>query len=246
MTQWAQDRIADPEWFRTVESKGATISDLGDVLGDWRNSFARILSTQRQSLESARQRVTESIAKIETDKKTLRGRQVELRDQVKELLPTWVRGFVTPAELARAYPIVLAALGALIIALAGLVRHHFLRCRDEAYGIEATRTDAALSSCWTLVFRGWWGTVWTLATWMAVSGAWWWLTWDGLSRANLLWSAEFLGEPLGDPRWLDTAWWALRLAPFFAALGVVLVLRDAKKPTEPSAPAVSTTAKSVF
>jgi hypothetical protein len=231
MTRWAADHITDRSWYRTVEAKGEAMTDLTGVLREWKQGFEQILGEQRRSLGAARQRASDAIVRIQADQGALKEKQAALSDQVEELLPEWVSGFVSPAELARTYPIIMAVLGGLIVALAGLVRHHFRHCRDETYGVGKTRTDAALSSCWTLVFRGRRATLWTLAAWVLGCGAWWWLTRVGLAHAELLWSDPFLGDALGDPSWLELARWSLLLAPLVVLLGVFLVIQDARMPT---------------
>ena len=234
MDRWAKEHLVDRNWYRSETTKSATVTDLTLDLRDWQERFSGIVEAQRESIDEAREEADAAIKKVDADKETLRVSQAELRDHVKELLPAWIRGLVTPAELARTYPIILAVLGGLIAALAVLVRHHFQRCRDESFGLAKTRQDAAFASCWTLVFRGRRGTLWTLSVWLLLLAGWYGFTRVGLNQAESLWNDRFLGEPLCALSWLAISAWALWLAPFLALIGAVLVLIDAKAPERSS------------
>jgi hypothetical protein len=171
---------------------------------------------------------TAAIAALKQQDDALAERQRELKAQVEGLLPDWVKGFVTPAELARTYPLVLAALALLIAALALLVRHHFVACRDFVYPNDQSRRDPALASCFTLVFRGWRGTLWTLLAVGALTFTWWYFTSLGLAQATRLWGDGFLGPNPIARRWLAPVGWLLWIVPCLAGAGVVAMLVDAR------------------
>jgi len=94
----------------------------------------------------------ESTSKQEIDE--LDGQRDKLETRMQKLLPEWLQELVTADEMLQLYPITLMGLLAAIGLQAFLVRSHYLVVRSGFESQDLPVQDPAVSSLWTLVYRG--------------------------------------------------------------------------------------------
>ena len=148
-----------------------------------------------------------------------------IQRKMQELLPDWLRGLVSPEEMLQLYPLVLLGLIALIGFKVGLVRHHYLVVREGQRLQGLALHDAAVSSLWTLVYRGVPGTVATGAVYLGGIALLWWL----FEHGSGLTAAWLAGHPstawAATKSWLPVVRWLGRVAfaAGFVAVAMMLV-----------------------
>lgn len=224
MDRWARQHIGNRDWYATIQGKDRELAELTAFLRRRQEEFIGLVRAQQQTLEAKR--------------KALSGRQEQVQDQVtkigkglddlstkmQKLLPEWLRDLVSPAEMLELYPLVLLGLVGVISFKAGLVRHHYLVVREGLRPQGLSLRDSAVSSLWTLVYRGTVGTGVTAAMYLGGTLLLWWL----FERGSFLAGAWLPGQPsplwAAAKGWLPVIRWLGRLLFAAAVVGVVATL----------------------
>ncbi|MBL8840428.1 MAG: hypothetical protein JNL90_02745 [Planctomycetes bacterium] len=236
LAKWRTDHLAQREWLATPDQKRQEVEGLNGVIERWRQALEAELTPLQQQLEQRGAAAKERSDALAAQQEGIAARQQELTKKVADLLPAWIKNFVTVDELVRLLPFALVLLAGLIAVGAALTRHHHLASRAPLHPDPAERRDPALTSSWTLADRGLLGTLWTTLCWCAATAAWWWLTRDALQCAGAIWNspafppASFSVEPLLALRH------ALWLGPLLLAVGIGAAWRDWQREQRAAAP----------
>ncbi len=228
LNRWREDHLGERSWYESVAGKEQELSGLAQLLDGWRRELTTHLTPQVERAAAADAALAAQTKRLEQALADAATRQTQLRSSVAELLPDWIRGLVSPEELVRAYPFALAGLALLVGLAAALARHHFIRCRDALYPDGTARRDPALSSLWTLVFRGCRGTFWTTAAYAVAVALWFACMRLGVSSATDAWNDPFFGDPPFSASWLIVPRLVQWLVPAGAAIGIAAAWRDAR------------------
>lgn len=152
--KWEQEHLGQPQWYQTVPSKGATI----DIVGNQANAQTDALM---QALEAKQKRVEERIATLaaaelasKQDIEKLDAQCEKLQTRLQRLLPEWLQELVSADQMLELYPLALVGLLVAIGTRAFLVRSHYTVVRSGHELPELSADDPAVSSLWTLVYRG--------------------------------------------------------------------------------------------
>ncbi len=226
LDRWRSDHLEDREWLATPDEKRQEVASLGAIVAAWRSALEAQIAPIRANLEQSVATATAAVAELSSRRTELAASQKRLSAAVADLLPSWIRSFVTAEELLRALPLVLTLLGTLIATGALLVRHHHRSCRAELFPELPARRDPAVTSCWTLADRGALGTLSSSLAWMTVTAIWWWTTRDALDSAQASWNSTFFAPPPFPSEWLALASVALVLLPVMAFVGIVAAWID--------------------
>lgn len=162
-----EGRYVGKQWYNTLDRKEMTMRDLGDDLNHKLNDFSKVIAKELRDVERAR---TAAEQQLQTLNATIVAEENKLKDIDKELqsiLPSWLRGLVTAEQIIQVLPFFLTAV-ALYVSFVGLrlTRHYQIFAKGS--GLEPAITlDPDMSSSWTLIARGRYGTPLTLAMYAA-------------------------------------------------------------------------------
>lgn len=222
MEQWVNQRLGNRGWYETIQQKDRELSELTSFLQSRQASLARAVQEQQRTLEPRRAALAEQRAGQQRRAEQIRTTLGELNVKMQKLLPEWLRDLVSPEDMLRLYPAVLLALLAVVGFKAGLIRHHYLVVRAAHRPERLSWQDTAVSSLWTLVYRGVGGTASTAGVYLVGLLLLWWLFEQGtvLTQAWSVGHAAAPWTPTGG--WLVAVRWVGRVA-FVAMLAAVPV-----------------------
>lgn len=207
MAEWTRALLADPEWYRTAVRKDSVVGGLEKELDEYKRDFSRVSTAELERLNESigeRKRVLHDVkAAIQSLKKTTK----HLAGVLDSALPGWIRGLVSPEQMIQLYPPTLVFLAILLVYKATTARRHFVNVRNHLYPDGAHQRDAALSSTWTLVYRGATGTLVTALVFVGCAVLLLWL-FDRGTDAALTWLANHPGAG-----WPHTGPWLERFRP---------------------------------
>ena len=183
------------------------------VLGLDRDALDRVQTDAQtdallQALEGKEKGLEERVASLgaaelarELDIEKLDAQQEKLETRMQKLLPEWLQELVSADQMLQLYPLALMGLMAAIGLQAFLVRSHYVVVRSGHESPDLAVQDPAVSSLWTLVYRGPVATVLTAGIYLSALGIVW-LYFDGGCRLLRDWLAS---QP-------DTGWEFNRMA----------------------------------
>jgi uncharacterized protein YukE len=164
MAKWTPALLADSDWYRTAERKDSVVRGLEKVLATYQRNFGETSNAERnrlkENIKTLAGRLQDIKAKIEMHNNEIK----QLNEVLNTALPGWIRGLVSLEQVIQLYPPALVFLALVLVFKASTARHHFVTVRDHFYPDGAYWRDAALSSMWTLVYRGVTGTLVTAVT----------------------------------------------------------------------------------
>ncbi len=227
MDQWVRQHLGRRDWYETIQGKEQQLREVTDSLRQRQEGLIILVRDQQQALEpkkkllAGRQRQTEEQA-------TVIGKALtELNAKMQKLLPEWLRDLVSPEEMLQLYPLVLVGLVGILGFKAVLVRHHYLIVRESESLQALSFRDSAVSSPWTLVYRGAAGTVATSVVYLGGIVLLWWLFGRGSGLAAG-WVAAHPSTPWAASKdWLSVIRWLGHLMFVAAMIGVAgTLLKD--------------------
>jgi hypothetical protein len=187
--KWEQDHVGQPQWYQTVPGKGETIGFVGVQAATQTEALMQALERKQRGLEerAARLGATELASKQDLEK--LDAQRTKLETRMQKLLPEWLDELVSADQMLQLYPLALIALLAAIGLRAFVVRTHYVVVRGGHESPEVSSSDPAVSSLWTLVYRGPVATLFTASAYLGAIGIAWWY-FDGGCRLLLAWLAS--------------------------------------------------------
>jgi hypothetical protein len=223
-------RHANLEWADTLEGKRAFVEDFKASATEALHKVGEPLGALMRSASAAHEQLDASAKKQVGELASMAEERERLRERLAKLLPSWLASLVTAEEMTLLYPfLVLAAVG---FALHGAwhTRRHFLAWAPSLIASGVDPRLPAMSSVWTAVLRGPFGTTTMLGTHFAVSALALWLHWRGLQDAF-----EYLRgngvDPLGLGPWLPGL--AL-VTPLLITAGLASLLLALRRERPPS------------
>lgn len=227
MDEWVRRHLGNRSWYETIQQKDQELHDLTAFLRQRQGALFALVREQQKALEPKKQALAARQQRAEALAAGIRKTLGDLNTQMQKLLPDWLRDLVLPEEMLQLYPLILLGLAGAIGVKAGMVRHHYLVVR-EGHRLEGgSLRDAAVSSLWTLVFRGPLGTAATCAVYLGGTLLLWWLFERGASLAADWVTGQPSGAWTATQRWLPTVRRVGRVLFGGAMLAVVAtIVRD--------------------
>jgi gas vesicle protein len=224
MHTWEQEHVGNRSWYETIQMKDRELRMLTDFLKDKQEELSKPvrdlqedLKRREKDLASRQDQVQEKAAKIESD-------LGELDNKMQQLLPDWLRGLGKPAEMIQLYPLVLLGLVCFLANKAVQIRRHYLVVR-EGYRLESlSLRDPAMSTMWTLAYRGALATTSTAMVYLGGLILLWVLFEQGASLAAEWLKLESVSPWIWSDPLLPVVTWLGRLLFALAAIGVVAAL----------------------
>jgi hypothetical protein len=207
MEQWLRQHLGNHEWFRTIRGKDQELGELTESLRRRQDALLTLVQDQQKRLEPRRKALAERQQQTQAQAAAIGRALADLNVKMQKLLPDWLRDLVLPEEMLQLYPLILLGLTGVIAVKAGLLRRHYLVVREgKRLGGLALR-DGAVSSLWTLVYRGALGSAATCAMYFGGTALLWWLFERGSSLAAHWLSAQPAAAWPGVRDWLPVIRW---------------------------------------
>ena len=227
MDDWVRRHLGNRTWYETIQQKDRELSELTAFLRQRQEGLLRLVREQQKVLEPKKQALAERQQLAQAQAAGIRKTLGDLNTQMQKLLPDWLRDLVLPEEMLQLYPLILLGLAGVIAVKAGLVRHHYLVVREGKKLGELTLRDGAVSSLWTLVYRGALGSAATCAMYLGGTALLWWLFERGSSLAAHWLSGQPAAAWAAAGNWLPVVQWFGRALFVGAILGTVgTIVRD--------------------
>ena len=153
-----QSEYTGQRWYETVDRKDRTMVDLSDALNERLGEFSIFVTRELDAVKEARSQVDQRLDDL-TRKLTAESHRLEvIKGELDTILPQWLHGLVETHHMIQLLPLLL--LGAALYVLGTgvkLTRHYQRYAAGNRLGDELT-AEPAMSSTWTLIPRGPYGT----------------------------------------------------------------------------------------
>ncbi len=224
MEQWARQHIGNRTWYETIQGKDRELRELTAFLRQRQEAFIGLVREQQKTLEPKKRDLAERQHQAQEQATGIGKALAELNAKMQKLLPEWLRDLVSPEEMLQLYPLVLLGLVGVVGFKVGLGRRHYLIVREGHRPQDLSLRDSAVSSLWTLVYRGALGTGATGAVFLGGTALLWWL----FERGSGLAAAWLTGHPSAAwavaKGWLPAIRWLGRLLFATGVVGVAAML----------------------
>ena len=160
-------RYIGKQWYDTLNRKEMTMRDLGDELNDRLNAFSAVIERELRAVQQSRTAAEQQLQALNNTIVAEEDKLAKIDEELQSILPNWLRGLVTAEEIIQVLPIFLTGI-ALYVAILGLRLTRHYQIFAAGAGLEpAITVDPDMSSSWTLIARGRYGTPLTLAVYAA-------------------------------------------------------------------------------
>lgn len=150
-------------WYRTIGRKDETMYRLTEDINQRLRQFSRVIKNELNVIEQKKTVVDKELGKLNAKIDAESDKLKELDKQLQKILPEWLRGFIKIEQVIQLLPAALLFAVTFVIFLGlSLTRHYRIYIDNQKIGSEITR-DPGMSSVWTLIFRGFTGTLLTVA-----------------------------------------------------------------------------------
>jgi hypothetical protein len=160
--KWKEDKMKI-KWYSSVIRKNETLSELDEILNSLVSNFSTAIDGKLKDLVKEKNKLdrtltanNENIIKAEKKLKSF-------DQEINELLPSWLRDLAPTNRVIQLLPLFLigSAIYVLFIGL-DLTRHYQIYVKGKAFSQDIV-SDPSMSSTWTLIPRGRYGTIFTIA-----------------------------------------------------------------------------------
>ena len=220
LDDWVLNHRAESSWYQSFATKGETIVGLGQSIGNVLANTSAALHQQSRTVAAERATMDYQLGEMGKEKAALKERKASIHAKLDSIMPVWLGGVVTAPQLIQIFPLLLIVLVLVLSYNVWMVRDHYLLSRIE--GVDKAPYKSA--SIWTLVQRGGFRTIVSLATFLSGIA----ILWFNYEQAAFLmtrWAALDISSP-----WMFTGWiseaapWIGRTVFLAAASAVVLSL----------------------
>ena len=218
--QWRDQHKSNSSWYHTASAKGQAVDDLGVSIGMVLAKTANTLKAQSAEIRREQVLTKDRLQEVARERESLNVARTTITAKLDGIMPSWFKGLIEARELIQVFPLILILLLLVLGYNAWLVRDHYLSSRIPGEDLPPY-TSASL---WTLVRRGKFRTLSTLAIMLGGTG----LLWYAYEQGVILmtrWAALD-----GSQAWAFTgsiseaAPWIGRTIFLVAASGIVLAL----------------------
>jgi len=155
---WKNEYIGK-NWYRTISRKDMTMRELTSDLNHQLRQLSNVVKIELATVKQAKFKVDKELS-ILTDKINTESKKLEKLDEnLQKVLPEWLRGFIKIEQVIQLLPAVLLGSAIFVVFLGlSLTRHYKIYVDSKKIGSE-TINDPGMSSTWTLIHRGFTGTL---------------------------------------------------------------------------------------
>lgn len=165
LKRWYDDNYNKTEWYFTVRSKDETIAGMAKVLEALEDEALAAVDESKTAIANRKSDIDDEVNEINRD---IRDLKADIKDELNEILPKWAQDSIGVDSMVKIYPWVLLIIAVTLIARGWMAGRHFHGMADAEEWTAEERSDPLISTPWTLVWRGYWGTTATVANYAAV------------------------------------------------------------------------------
>ena len=166
LKKWYDDNYGKTEWYFTVQSKDDTIEGMAVVLDALEDEALAAVEESKTTIADQKQDIDDEIREINRD---IRELQADIKDELNEILPQWAQDSIGVDAMVKFYPWVLLIIAVIVIVRGWSAGRHFHGMADAEGWSAEERSDPLISTPWTLIWRGYWGTAATVVNYAAVT-----------------------------------------------------------------------------
>ena len=160
--QWKRQYI-DVNWYETINSKNETMRVLTRDIGERFDQISGVVSAGLENLKQARVKVDGELVELNNQIQQEKGALESIEKALEEILPKWLHGLVAIHQVIQLLPQALLCVALYVMFTGSALTRHF-QIYAEGKAFSATlKSEPAMSTVWTLVPRGRYGTVLTVA-----------------------------------------------------------------------------------
>lgn len=223
LEKWSNDHLGKEEWYQTIRGKDRELGKLTSILMQRQQEFLSPIQTKLAALDEKKKPLIKQETELKEEQNKLTGQIKSLEDRLETILPFWARGMVSTTEMLQLFPLALIVLVIFVAYRVWRVRAHFLIVRLNHEPPDLSFRDAAMSSVWTLVWRGYFGTTLTSLAYIGGCALIWWLFEHGVIELTTWLGTDAKDAFLSDGHVTVTKWLG-RLTFCLAILGTSYVL----------------------
>jgi hypothetical protein len=161
--QWTNENHGNI-WYRTPHDKEATVHELTSELEDQLEKISLAINQEQPNLKDEENKLKAKIVQLNEMKAEEEKKLPEKLDaEMKKILPNWISGIISVKQLML-YPFVIIVIVCYVSIVAFALTRHYCFMASSLNIENDESSDSALSSLWTLTYRGRIGTLLTLTT----------------------------------------------------------------------------------
>jgi hypothetical protein len=171
---WIRQNLGK-RWYRTLDSKRRRVESLTISLQVKLDSIYSKIKLEKPNLTRKREELSEKIIRLENDPEIKEKEKLlkELEARMEKILPEWIRGMISVQQMIQLYPFIILGLVIYALGIAVSLTTHYQFMANMGGFTQAAKTDPIFSSIWTLTYRGRFGTILTIATYLAFVSTMW-------------------------------------------------------------------------
>lgn len=162
IVDWKKDNI-NKNWYRTIEGKDRTMRELTASLNQRLDDFSNVVENELDTVKRAKFTVDRELKVLNNKIVTEADKLQELDNELQKILPEWLRGLVEIEQVIQLLPVALPGAAIFVLVLGvSLTRHFNIYITGNKFTREIT-DDPGMSTKWTLIHRGFLGSMQTIA-----------------------------------------------------------------------------------
>ena len=166
LDDWYDEHYNNTQWYFTVEDKDRTIEGMAQVLNALELEALAAVAESKENIAEEKGNIRDEMAEIDDEiKEVTKGIKTDLND----ILPKWAQDSIGVDAMVKFYPWVLLIIAVSLIVRGWSAGRHFHGMADAEGWTAEERSDPLISTPWTLIWRGYWGTAATVANYAAVT-----------------------------------------------------------------------------
>ncbi|KPJ95767.1 MAG: hypothetical protein AMJ53_02085 [Gammaproteobacteria bacterium SG8_11] len=159
--EW-ESQLLGKKWYSTIAEKDITMRELWEKLRERLDEFSNIVNKELANVTEARTAVSNELQTLSTQINNESQQLQDLEKELQKILPQWISGLLTIEQVIQLLPVMLLSIAIAVIAIGvSLTRHYTIYIHGKQFD-KAIANDPAMSSAWTLIPRGRYGTVQTI------------------------------------------------------------------------------------
>lgn len=213
-----EERYIGKNWYRTLNLKEATMHDLTRDLNQRMQDFAAAIERELARVKQARKAADAKLATLNHSIDLQADRLKDIEKALQDVLPSWLRGLVSTEQVIQFLPLYLLGSAVYVFFLGMSLTRHF-RTYAAGKGLTPDITgDPAMSSTWTLIARGRYGTLLSIAAYLVFFA----LVWVLLEKATGLLEDWLSLDPVNGTISNSNTWEAFRWLCRFVLLTLAI------------------------
>jgi len=155
---WKNEYIGK-NWYRTISRKELAMRELTSDLNHQLRQLSNVVKIELDTVKQVKFKVDKELS-ILTDKINTESKKLEKLDEnLQKVMPDWLRGFIKIEQVIQLLPAALLGSAIFVVFLGlSLTRHYKIYVDSKKIGRD-TINDPGMSSTWTLIHRGFTGTL---------------------------------------------------------------------------------------